>query len=148
MNTDLQITKAEHGHLSAIAEIESECFSDPWTEESLEMLVDGRAMGLVALCGGEVAGYVGMLCVLDEGQIINVAVRSDFRRQGIGAALMDELERYSRENGIVYLSLEVRESNTAARALYSAKGYSERGLRKGFYSKPPENAVVMTKELL
>jgi ribosomal-protein-alanine N-acetyltransferase len=144
----LCITRARAEHLSAIAAIERECFGDPRTEESLQILIDGRAMGLVALCDGKVAGYVGMLCVLDEGQIINVAVSSDFRRRGIGAALMNELERYSRENGIVYLSLEVRESNLAARNLYIANGYVERGLRKGFYSKPLESAVVMTKELL
>lgn len=148
MSIDLQLTKATPEHIPAIAALERECFSDPWSEESLQMLVDGRAMGLVALCDGKLAGYVGMMCVLDEGQIINVAVSTELRRRGVGRALMDALEKYASEHGIVYLSLEVRESNMAARALYSAKGYSERGLRKGFYSKPLENAVVMTKELL
>ena len=112
------------------------------------MLTDGRAMGLVALEDETVVGYVGMMCVLDEGQIINVAVSSDFRRRGIGGALMDALEERARERRIVYLSLEVRESNAAARTLYAAKGYTECGVRKGFYSKPVENAVVMAKELL
>ena len=144
----IHVTRVGAEHISAIAAIERECFGDPWTEESLQILLDGRAVGFAALCGGKLAGYVGMLCVLDEGQLINVAVSSDFRRRGIGAALMDELERYSRENGIVYLSLEVRESNLAARNLYTAKGYVECGIRKSFYSKPLENAVVMTKELL
>ena len=148
MNTSLHITKAEREHISAIALLERECFSDPWPEEALLMLTDGRAMGLVALDGDAVVGYAGMMCVLDEGQIINVAVSFDCRRRGIGNALMDALEEYARENGIVYLSLEVRESNVAARSLYTAKGYSECGIRKGFYSKPVENAVVMTKELL
>ena len=148
MTESFHITQAAREHIPAIAAIERECFSEPWPEEALLMLTDGRAMGLVALDGERVLGYVGMMCVLDEGQIINVAVGSDFRRRGIGAALMDALESRARENGIAYLSLEVRESNTAARNLYETKGYTECGIRKGFYSKPIENAVVMTKELL
>ena len=134
-------------HLSDVAEIERLCFSDPWSEESLELLVSTRATGLVATENGRVLGYVGMMCVLDEGQIINLAVHPDARRRGIGRALIEKLEELAKERGLVYLALEVRESNDAARSLYVLMGWNECGIRRNFYSHPTENAIVMTKEL-
>ena len=85
--------------------------------------------------------------MLDEGQITNVAVSGEHRRRGLGNAVMEALERYAAERGIAFLSLEVRESNIAARSLYSSRGWREEGLRKNFYRRPAENAVVMTKSL-
>lgn len=148
MFSDLKIDRLACEHIAGVAELERLCFCEPWSGESLRLLLGERAMGLVALEGERVLGYVGMMCVLDEGQITNVAVHPDFRRHGIGRALMDALEEYSRQNGIIYLSLEVRESNHAARSLYVGCGWNECGLRRGFYSHPTENAVIMTRKLL
>ena len=134
-------------HLCEVAQIENLCFSDPWSVESLELMLGEQAMGLVALEDGRVLGYVGMICVLDEGQIINVATHPDSRRRGVGRALMIAIEQSAKERGIVFLSLEVRESNTAARSLYSLLGWVECGIRKNFYSKPTENACIMTKSI-
>lgn len=134
-------------HLDAVAEIENICFSDPWPREALELMLTDRAMGIVALDNSRVVGYVGMMCVLDEGQIINLAVHPDSRRSGIGRMLMSTAEYYASERGIVSLSLEVRVSNLAARALYSSLGWSEAGIRKGFYSHPQEDACVMIKSI-
>ncbi len=134
-------------HLSAVAEIEQISFSDPWSVESLELMLGEQAMGLVALEDGRLLGYVGMMCVLDEGQIINVATHPDSRRRGVGRALMSAIEQSAKERGIVFLSLEVRESNFAARSLYSLLGLEECGIRKNFYSKPTENACIMTKSI-
>lgn len=134
-------------HLSAVAEIEQISFSDPWSVESLELMLGEQAMGLVALEDGRVLGYVGMMCVLDEGQIINVATHPDSRRRGVGRALMIAIEQSAKQRGIVFLSLEVRESNAAARSLYSSLGWLECGIRKNFYSKPTENACIMTKSI-
>ena len=147
MSSDFKIGRLACEHITSVAELESLCFCEPWSAESLKLLLSERAMGLVALEGERVLGYVGMMCVLDEGQITNVAVHPDSRRRGIGRALMEALEEYSRQNGIIYLSLEVRESNHAARSLYAGCGWSECGLRKGFYSHPVENAVIMTRKL-
>jgi ribosomal-protein-alanine N-acetyltransferase len=88
-----------------------------------------------------------MMCVLDEGQIINVATHPDSRRRGVGRALMIAIEQSAKERGIVFLSLEVRESNAAARSLYSSLGWVECGIRRNFYSKPTENACIMTKSI-
>ena len=141
----IEVRRIEREDIPALAEIERLCFESPWSEESLELLLQGRNVGLVALCDGCVAAYGGLICVLDEGQISNIATHPEYRRRGLARAIMEEIDRYSLENGIVYLSLEVRESNSPARLLYASCGWSDAGIRKGFYSKPKENAVVMTK---
>ena len=143
----IEIIRMSREHLSAVAEIEQISFSDPWSVESLELMLGEQAMGLVALEDGRLLGYVGMMCVLDEGQIINVATHPDSRRRGVGRALMIAIEQSAKERGIVFLSLEVRESNAAARSLYSSLGWVGRGIRKNFYSKPTENACIMTKSI-
>lgn len=143
----ITIEKMSREHLSEVASIEEMSFSLPWSLESLELMLTEQASALVALEDGRVLGYVGMMCVLDEGQIINVAVHPDARRCGVGRTLMEAAEAYAKERGIVFLSLEVRESNIAARSLYSSLGWEEQGIRKGFYSHPVENACVMTKSI-
>ena len=143
----ITIEKMSREHLLEVASIEEMSFSLPWSLESLELMLTEQASALVALEDGRVLGYVGMMCVLDEGQIINVAVHPDARRRGVGRSLMQAAEAYAKERGIVFLSLEVRESNFAARSLYSSLGWEEQGIRKGFYSHPVENACVMTKSI-
>jgi ribosomal-protein-alanine N-acetyltransferase len=143
----IEILRMSREHLCEVAQIENLCFSDPWSVESLELMLGDQATGLVAIEDGKLLGYVGMLCVLDEGQIINVATHPDARRRGVGRALMSAIEQSAKERGIVFLSLEVRESNAAARSLYSSLGWVECGIRKNFYSKPTENACIMTKSI-
>ena len=143
----ITIEKMSREHLSEVASIEEMSFSLPWSLESLELMLTEQASALVALEDGRVLGYVGMMCVLDEGQIINLAVHPDARRRGVGRTLMEAAQAYAKERGIVFLSLEVRESNIAARSLYSSLGWEEQGIRKGFYSHPVENACVMTKSI-
>ena len=143
----IEIKRVTLQMLSDIADIERECFSSPWSESGLEMLLGDSAVGFAAFCEERLVGYVGMMTVLDEGQITNVAVRGDFRRKGCAKALLCALEEYARENGIVFLSLEVRRSNEAARGLYLADGWRDAGVRRNFYSLPTEDAIVMTKTL-
>ena len=143
----ITIEKMSREHLSEVASIEERSFSLPWSLESFELMLTEQASALVALEDGRVLGYVGMMCVLDEGQIINVAVHPEARRRGVGRRLMEAAQTYAKERGIVFLSLEVRESNIAARSLYSSLGWEEQGIRKGFYSHPVENACVMTKSI-
>jgi ribosomal-protein-alanine N-acetyltransferase len=143
----IEILRMSREHLCEVAQIENLCFSDPWSVESLELMLGDQATGLVAIEDGKLLGYVGMLCVLDEGQIVNVATHPDSRRRGVGRGLMSAIEQLAKDRGIVFLSLEVRESNIAARSLYSSLGWVECGIRKNFYSKPTENACVMTKSI-
>lgn len=137
----------EREHLDSVAEIEALCFSVPWSRAALELMIDRDVLALVALDGERVVGYVGMMCVLDEGQVLNLAVHPDARRQGIARMLMESAEYHAGARGLCILSLEVRESNAAARALYCSLGWSEAGVRKGFYSHPTEDAFVMIKSI-
>ena len=96
---------------------------------------------------GRLLGYVGLLAVVDEGYITNVAVRPDCRRQGVAAALLDALEAQGKERELAFLTLEVRQSNAPARALYEKLGYLQAGLRRNYYENPREDAIIMTKTL-
>ena len=137
-----------YDHVPQVAEIERMCFSDPWSERMLREHLDNQcAAALVALGeDGTVLGYAGLLVVLDEGYITNVAVRPAFRRQGIAADLLAVFDRFARGNHLAFLTLEVRASNEPALALYEKLGYRRMGLRKNYYEHPKEDAVIMTRE--
>ena len=94
---------------------------------------------------GEAVGYVGLMYVLDEGYISNVAVSPEWRRRGIGDMLIEELLRRALAKKLSFVTLEVRESNAPAIALYSKHGYVPVGTRKNYYDLPRENAILMTK---
>ena len=133
--------------LADVAELERECFADPWSEDALRSeLSNEGAVFLVAKIRGETAGYVGVHTVLDESYIANVAVKNRLRRQGIGAMLLDSAEKKVRAMGCSFISLEVRVSNSPAISLYEKRGYISQGERKNFYSHPTENALIMTKK--
>ena len=142
----LEVRRLELCDIASVAEIERLCFDEPWSENSLRFLLEEKNAGFVALIDGTVAAYGGLLTVLDEGQITNIATHPSYRRRGLARAIMEAIDAFSAERGIVFLSLEVREQNSAARSLYCACGWSEVGIRKNFYSKPRDNAVIMTKE--
>lgn len=128
--------------VSAVAEIEKACFSLPWSEQAFyDELKNPYGVTFVADEDGEVAGFLNVRDVCGEIFINNVAVKENFRRKGIGEALLCELEK--RE--FVFITLEVRESNLSAISLYEKCGYEKIGFRKNFYEKPTENAVLMTK---
>ena len=100
---------------------------------------------LVCECNGVIAGYCGLWTVLGEGNITNMAVDKEYRKKGIGEALMKEMEKRGRQKDVDIFFLEVRQSNAAARRLYDKMGYKEIGTRKRFYERPVEDAIVMSK---
>ena len=115
----IQILPMAQEHISTLAELERQCFADPWSEQALaEELSNPNAVFRVALIDGEVAGYVGMLHVLDEGDICNVAVFDRFRRKGVATALIDHLLNYGRENALAFITLE-GENPTAVPVLFT-----------------------------
>ena len=145
---DYHILDADKRHLDTLVELEHQCFSIPWTRDQLKAeLPDEHHEFLVAESGESVLGYVGMMYVLDEGYISNVAVSPDYRRQGIASALIEALLRRAEELRLSFVTLEVRESNAPAIALYETFGFAPVGRRKGYYDAPKEDAILMTKFL-
>jgi len=140
------IVPMDRSHLSQIAALERECFSSPWTEDMLaEELCNPQASFIVAQrADGAVLGYAGLHVVLDEGYIANVAVRPDCRQQGIASALLNVFLRFARGSGLAFLTLEVRASNDPAIQLYMKHGFAQVGRRKNYYTKPDEDAILMT----
>lgn len=133
-------------HLDEVAEIEALCFSDPWSADALKILTREGGFGMVALTeDGRAVGYGGMLTVLDEGQITNIAVHPDFRRLGIARDLLSAMLAHGRSLGVTQFSLEVRSSNVGAQALYLQQGFEIAGTRKRFYSHPTEDGLVMVR---
>lgn len=133
--------------INGIAKIEKECFSQPWSEQSIrsEMEIDGSVF-VVAKCGDTVCGYVNGRLATDEFYLNNIAVTESFRRQNIAEKLLFALEVNLGESA-KFITLEVRKSNTIAQKLYTKCGFEIVGKRKNFYEKPSEDAILMTKKL-
>ena len=129
--------------LKDVAEIEKLCFGEPWSENSLELLLRDGNFGVAAIEEGRVVGYVGVISAPPEGEITNVATHPDFRRRGVGEGILEALKREAGDRGIESLYLEVRRSNSPARGLYEKMGFAVIGERKGFYKNPKEDAVLM-----
>lgn len=133
------------------AELEAVCFPCGWTREQYEKAcASGSCWGVVCPAeeeGEAPCGYLAVSSVLDEMEILNVAVRPDLRGRGLATAMLAETLREAAERRIVSCLLEVREGNTPALALYSRAGFAPCGLRKHYYSDNGENAVVMALEL-
>ena len=132
-------------HLDGVEALEKSCFSHPWSRQSLEReLENEQSLFYAAVEDGQVIGYIGMSFVLDEGYIYNVAVDGNHRKNGVGSALIRTLVTHCKKEGFAFLTLEVRESNAAARSLYRHFGFIKVGERKNYYSDPTENAVLLT----
>ena len=143
----MNITEMNASHVPQVAQLEQLCFADPWSEKSIETELSCRlSVWLVALEGEQVVGYVGSQTVIDESDMMNIAVHPDFRRRGIAEALVAELEAALRQRGSRALTLEVRDSNAPAIALYEKLGFSQVGLRKNYYRNPKEDARILRKE--
>jgi ribosomal-protein-alanine N-acetyltransferase len=139
------IRKATIDDIDGIAALEECCFSVPWSRQSLyrDMTENGRALYFVAEISGQVAGYVGLWTILDEGQINNVAVLPRYRRAHVGSALIRTMLQNTEEAGIHSHTLEVRAGNQPAIGLYEKFGFRQEGLRKGYYEDNGEDAIIM-----
>ena len=142
-----KLVPMDKSHLTAIAEIEKECFSTPWTVPMLEEELNNLCASFIVAEGedGTVLGYAGLHVAVDEGYIDNIAVREDYRRQGVGEALLGAFMRFGKEK-LAFLTLEVRPSNDSAIQFYMKHGFVQVGRRKNYYSAPREDAILMTLE--
>lgn len=143
----ISMKKMDESHVSQIAALEKLCFSQPWSEKSIASeLENPLSVWLVAEINDSLVGYIGSQSVLGESDVMNVAVSPDYRRQGIGEALVLALVEELKRLGNHCLSLEVRPSNGPARALYEKLGFAEVGRRPNYYRNPKEDALVLRKE--
>lgn len=127
------------------AEIERLCFVHPWSEQSInEEMSKENSVFLMAFEDETPIGYVGLSTVLDEGYMGNLGVIENYRRKGIGRALMNELINECKAMDSAFVTLEVRASNTPAVKLYESLGFTEAGRRKNYYKEPLEDAILMT----
>lgn len=132
--------------LEQVMEIENELFAVPWTKEGyFTFLTKENAMMLVVEEKEKILGYCGLLMVLEEADVMNVAVRKDRQKEGIGNFLMQSMLRLAQDRGIEKIHLEVRVSNDTAIRLYERLGFEKYGIRKGYYTDPIEDAVLMMK---
>ena len=147
-DTQVRIVPMNADHLDEVAELERICFAAPWSRNMLaEELDNALSAFLVALDGdGKVVGYAGLQVILDEGYITNVAVRPEWRRRGVAGKLLQVFLDFAQANRLAFLTLEVRESNYGAIALYGSRGFRSVGRRRNYYEHPREDAVIMTRE--
>ena len=145
---NLEISLFEREDIPSLAEIEREEFSTPFKEKDFDIIYESDISNvLVAKVSGRVAGYVSFTVIIDECQIINFATKNEFKRQGVGKAVMTALLNHCEKMGVCKYFLEVRVSNIAAIELYKKFGFAPVGISKNHFSLPREDAVLMNLEL-
>lgn len=135
--------------IDAIVSVENACFSTPWSIDAIKHeICENKLADFMIACDEEnnIIGYIGIWTLLDECQINKIAVMPEKRKIGIGKTILNHVIEFTRDMGVKSWYLEVRESNTAAQALYRSAGFSSVGTRKNYYINPVEDAVLMSLE--
>lgn len=145
---NIKIVPMEQGHIEQVFMIGNECFSMPWSIASISSeLSNKNSITLVATINGIAIGFINAHMICGEGYINNIAVKKEYRRKKIGFILIENLVEYGKANNIEFLTLEVRSSNENAIEFYKKQGFEMVGIRKNFYDKPTESALLYTKYL-
>lgn len=145
IQSSITIRKMQESDIKEIAELEKECFSEPWSEASLaDELTNDTARFYVAKNDEELIGYIGANNICNEAYITNVAVNENYRGRGYGKILVNNLIQQCELEKAFFITLEVRKSNESAIKLYEKCGFKLVGERKNFYSKPQEDALIYT----
>lgn len=141
----MNIIRLNLSHADRMSELEKLCFPVPWSRGMVrDELTNDIGYYVGAEEDGLLVGYAGMQIIIDEGYITNVAVDPGYRRRGIADALLRALRSRADERALSFMTLEVRRSNLAAQRLYEKHGFSAAGVRKNYYRKPTEDAIIMT----
>jgi ribosomal-protein-alanine N-acetyltransferase len=134
--------------VEAVAALEARAFSTPWRSDTFRTLLERPGAELVvAEVDGSFAGYAVLWCILDQGELANIAIVEALRGTGLGGVLLDHVLGVARARGVRTLFLEVRVGNAAAAHLYESRGFVEIGRRRDYYDDPREDARVMQKPL-
>lgn len=142
----MEFRRMKEKDLEQVVSIEKDTFSMPWSREDFLSSMNNPLHIYVVACENDIIyGYCGMWGIVGEGQINNVAVKKEFQGKGIGFSLVQFLLEEGYKQGLEAFTLEVRESNLSAIHVYKKVGFENVGIRKNFYDKPKENAVIMWK---
>lgn len=132
----------------ALLRIERECFSLPWSEDTLQEMLSSRFETVwIAFCGEEAAGFLDFREIAGEGELMRIAVRPAYRDRKLGGELMDRMLSEATKRGTKKILLEVRRGNAPAIALYTGRGFHEEAVRKDYYDKPKEDALILRLDL-
>ncbi len=131
--------------LDQIMILEKNCFSVPWSRDSFENEIEKNNLAhyIVLEIDGVIVGYGGAWYIVDEGHITNVAIHNDYRKQGLGKKLVQEMIEKARKANINHMTLEVRKSNIPAITLYERMGFKIAGVRPKYYTDNKEDALIM-----
>jgi len=145
MQTKVKIRSMTLKDINEVVNIEKQVYTWPWSPWIFfQELIAPERYYVVAEVGGQIIGYAGLQWVLDEGHVTNIAVRKEWQRRGIGSLLLENLIVKAKKLNLKFLTLEVRASNRAALSLYKKFGFVVEGIRKNYYVKPTEDAIIMT----
>ena len=138
------IVKADKKHLPDLMEIESACFSQPWSENAMlsELEAEGGIF-VTALDGIRAVGFCAVRVSFEEAELYQIAVHPDYRRRAVASMLMQSVILKARQEGAEKMFLEVRASNKPAIGLYEKYGFTAIAKRKNYYDNPREDAVIM-----
>jgi [ribosomal protein S18]-alanine N-acetyltransferase len=143
------------GDLDAVIEVEALSFTNPWTREMYLREMDHQRVSYIhairargGVHDGIVAGFCSFWLIFDELHINNLAVRPEFRRLGMGTALLEHAMQAGASLGARHATLEVRRSNEAARRIYERLGFEEGGIRRNYYTSPREDALILWRHEL
>jgi len=142
---DVLIRRMEPEDVETVLSIESRVFTTPWQANTFLSLI-GRSGSELWVMEHPVVGilaYAVLWCILDQAELANIAVRSEYRGQGYASRLLERVLQIARDREVETIYLEVRASNTRALELYERFGFSQVGVRKNYYDKPKEDALVM-----
>lgn len=145
----MKIEYATPALLDEIVSIERQCFSCPWSENSFKEAFSNEHTAIYAALrvDGVLCGFSCMMSVGEEAEILNIAVSPAYRRHGIGLALMDAMLHDAEDKHVAQVFLEVRSQNVPAISLYESKGFMKIGLRKRYYTRPVDDAILMALDL-
>jgi ribosomal-protein-alanine N-acetyltransferase len=124
-------------NVARIAALHAESFDAPWDETAFEALIGQTGVALIE----EAGGFILIRTVADEAEVLTLAVRPSARRSGLGARRVEQGALQAKTRGATRLFLEVAEDNLAARGLYARAGFTQVGLRRGYYARPDGAAV-------
>ncbi len=149
MKGDFEISEMTSGDLGQVCRIENEVFPNPWPKSTFESDIcsDATYCPVVRDSSGNIIGYASLMVDVDEAHLTNIAVSTEYRRQGIGSILMDDVISKAEREGCRAMFLEVRNSNLDARGFYTRYDFTELYRHEHYYRKPTEDALVLVRPI-